>query len=94
MVTIWRDWLTPEVLAIYHPNERLSQAVKHVKAKGSINNAQYRDMTKVSESTALRELRKLTNFGILTRVGGTGQSVYYAIAKAKRDFRNQRGNRS
>lgn len=91
---IWRDWLTEEVLTGYNLNARQLQAVKHVKAKGSINNAQYRDMTRVSESTALRELRKLTDFGILTRMGGTGQSVYYAIAKAKRDFRNQRGNRS
>ena len=91
---IWRDWLTEEVLTGFNLNARQLQAVKHVKAKGSINNAQYRDMTKVSESTALRELRKLTNFGILARMGGTGQSVYYAIAKAKRDFRNQRGNRS
>ena len=91
---IWRDWLTEEVLTGYSLNARQMQAVKHVKAKGSINNAQYRDMTKVSDSTALRELRKLTNLGILTRMGGTGQSVYYAIAKAKRDFGNQRGNRS
>jgi predicted HTH transcriptional regulator len=94
VVTIWRDWLTEEVLTGYLLNERQLQAVKHVKAKGSISNAQYRDMTKVSESTALRELRKLTSLGILTRMGGTGQSVYYAISKAKRDIRKQGRNPS
>ena len=54
-----------------------------MKVTGRINNAQYRDITGISERTALRELRQLTDRGIFAKVGGTGQSVHYIIAKAK-----------
>jgi predicted HTH transcriptional regulator len=92
--TIWRDWLTPEVLAGYNLNERQLKAVLHTKTTGRINNAQYREMTGVSDSTALRELRQITAIGVFEKVGGTGQSAYYAIVKAKPIPEGQGGNPS
>ncbi len=83
VVTLWRDWLTDEVLSRYNLNDRQKQAVQYTKVTGRINNAQYRDITGISERTALRELRQLTDRGIFAKVGGTGQSVHYIIAKAK-----------
>jgi predicted HTH transcriptional regulator len=83
VITIWRDWLTDEFLAGFHLNDRQLQAVRHVKITGRINNAQYRDLTGISERTALRELRQLTSIGIIEKVGGTGQSAHYAVVKAK-----------
>jgi predicted HTH transcriptional regulator len=83
VITLWRDWLTEAVLAEYHLNMRQLEAVRHVKITGRINNAQYRDLTGVSERTALRELRQIATAGVFKKVGGTGQSVYYKIAKAK-----------
>jgi len=83
VVTLWRDWLTDEVLARYNLNNRQKQAVSYAKVAGRINNAQYRDMTGISARTALRELRQLTDIGIFAKVGGTGQSAHYVIAKAK-----------
>ena len=82
-MTIWRDWLTQDVLAGYHLNERQMRAVAHVKSKGRISTGEYRDMVKVSESTALRELRQLTKLGVLEKVGGTGRAAHYIVAKAK-----------
>ena len=85
--------MTDEILAGFHLNHRQLQAVRHVKITGRINNAQYRDVTEISERTALRELRQLTASGILEKVGGTGQSAHYAISKAK-PVGEQGGNRS
>ncbi|BDV41206.1 hypothetical protein GURASL_01290 [Geotalea uraniireducens] len=83
VTTIWRDWLTPEILAGMNLNERQVKAVKHAKMTGRITNALYREITGVSDSTALREIRQLTHLGILQKVGDTGQSAYYVVAKAK-----------
>jgi predicted HTH transcriptional regulator len=81
--TLWRDWLTDEVLAGYRLNERQKKAVRHVKTTGRINNAQYRELSGVSDSTALRELKQLTAIGVFEKVGGTGQAAHYTIVKTK-----------
>jgi predicted HTH transcriptional regulator len=83
VVTLWRDWLTERVMAELDLNDRQRQVIKHVKATGRIDNAQYRDITGVSERTALRELRQLTQLGVLEKVGHTGRAAHYVIAKHK-----------
>lgn len=83
VLTLWRDWLTDEVLKQLDINPRQLQAIQHAKIKGRINNTQYRNMTGLSESTALRELRQLTVKGIFEKVGATGQAAYYTIAKKR-----------
>lgn len=93
-ITLWRDWLTAELIATLGLNDRQLRAIKHAKATGRINNAQYREMTGVSESTALRELRQLSTIGIFEKVGGTGQSAHYALVKAKPFAGDQSGNPS
>ncbi len=45
VITLWRDWLTEEVLAGLSLNDRQLQAVRHAKVTGRINNAQYRELT-------------------------------------------------
>jgi ATP-dependent DNA helicase RecG len=93
-ITLWRDWLTAELIATLNLNDRQLRAIKHAKTTGRINNAQYREMTGVSESTALRELRQLTTMGIFKKVGGTGQLSHYALVKAKPFAGDQSGNPS
>ena len=83
VVTLWRDWLTDEVMAQLHLNDRQRQAIAQVRATGSISNAQYRDVTGISERTASRELRQLGNLGVLERVGGTGRAAHYVMARSK-----------
>ncbi|MBU3949726.1 MAG: DUF4062 domain-containing protein [Proteobacteria bacterium] len=83
VVTIWRDWLTEKVLAGYNLNDRQKEAVRYIKGAGRINNAIYRDLMGISERTSVRDLRQLADFGIFAKVGSTGQSAHYVIAKAK-----------
>lgn len=94
IITLWRDWLTDDVLAGFHLNGRQLQAIKRAKISGRISNAQYREMTGVSDSTALRELRQLSNLGILEKVGGTGQAAHYATAKTPPVVGDHGGNPS
>ncbi|MEA3239067.1 MAG: ATP-binding protein [Candidatus Bipolaricaulota bacterium] len=83
VITLWRDWLTDRLMAELGLNDRQRQVVKHAKATGRIDNAQYRDITDVSESTALRELRQLAQLGVLEKVGHTGRAAHYVTAKHK-----------
>jgi predicted HTH transcriptional regulator len=92
-----RHWLNEEKSGPAAPQLKLKVkklAVSHAKVTGRINNAQYRDMTGISARTALRELRQLTDLGIFAKVGGTGQSAHYVIAKAKPVIGKRGGNPS
>ena len=83
VLTLWRNWLTTEVLASLNLSERQLLAVKQIKIKGRITNAAYRDLTGTSERTALRKLRQLVDLAILTKAGATGQAAHYNLAKPK-----------
>jgi ATP-dependent DNA helicase RecG len=82
VVTLWRDWLTEEVLARLDLNEQQMLAVKHLKSTGRISNSEYRQLTGASESTALRELRQLAALGIVGKSKETGQSAHYVYVKS------------
>lgn len=77
VITLWRDWLTPEVLAKYSLNERQMQAVAIVKAQGRITNREYREQTGVVIRTASRDLEDLVGKGVLEKVGTTGRNIFY-----------------
>ncbi|MFQ5453118.1 MAG: ATP-binding protein [Candidatus Zixiibacteriota bacterium] len=83
VVTLWRDWLTDEVLAELELNERQKKIVVHLKTVRQISNSEYRQLTGVSESTALRELKKLMEQGLLKKIGGTGRSAHYCLVGRK-----------
>ncbi|NLD97880.1 MAG: hypothetical protein GX635_12235, partial [Synergistaceae bacterium] len=83
VTTIWRDWLTEDVLAGLGLNERQTKAVKLVRHERELSNSRYREIAEVSESTALRDLRELVKCGVLVKLGGTGRSTTYAVAKNK-----------
>ncbi|MEW6599820.1 MAG: ATP-binding protein [Nitrospirota bacterium] len=78
-----RDIFTESMLSRLGLNKRQLKAVKYVKDKERISTGEYRDMTETSESTALRELRQLTEMGVLEKVGTSGRATHYIIAKAK-----------
>ncbi|NCC50461.1 MAG: DUF4062 domain-containing protein [Spartobacteria bacterium] len=79
VTTIWRDWLTDEVLAGLGLNERQLKAIRAVKEEGRITNKMYRDAFGVTDRTALRDLRELVSLKVFERVGETGQHTYYVI---------------
>jgi predicted HTH transcriptional regulator len=83
VVTLWRNWITDELLAGMGLSDRQMQAVRHTRTAGRITNAQFRTLTGASESSALRELRQLSALGVFQRVGATGRSTAYMLANSK-----------
>ncbi len=99
VVTIWRDWLTAEVLAELGLSERQMKAVVHVKVYGRITNKDYRELTGTIIRTASRDLEDLVSKGILRKVGVTGRNAHYVLARKQdvkrtnRTFDSQRRKR-
>lgn len=82
--TLWRDWLTEDVLAIFNLNNRQKKAVAYLKAHGKISNADYQRVANSIKKTATRDLNDLKEKGIVEKVGTRGPGVHYIISK-KRD---------
>ena len=80
VVTLWRDWLTTEVLMRQGLSERQMKAVTHVKVHGRITNRDYRELTETTIRTASRDLEDLVSKGLLCKIGATGRSAHYVLA--------------
>ncbi len=78
--TMWRDWLTAEVLAGMDINDRQRQAILEVKAKGRIGNSAYQELTGTTKKTASRDLDDLVDKGILKKSGTTGRGTHYVLS--------------
>jgi predicted HTH transcriptional regulator len=81
VTTIWRDWLTENIMDQLGLNELERQVVAFVKSNRQISNQVYRDTFGVSKPTATRHLNFLAKKGILQRVGTTGKGTYYILEK-------------
>jgi predicted DNA-binding transcriptional regulator YafY len=81
VVTIWRDWLTNEVLAKFELNDRQKQAIDYLKVKREITNRDYQTLTGAISQTALRDLRELMAFGLVDKIGKTGRATHYRLRK-------------
>jgi len=80
--TVWRDWLTTEVLAGYKLNERQMKAVGHVKIRGRITNAEYQRVIGCPQRTATRDLNELTQKGII-ELEGKGRGAHYRFLRKR-----------
>ncbi len=76
VLTLWRDWLTNEVLAGIGLSERQMQAIAHVKRHGRITNADYQQLAQTTRKTAARDLEGLVVKGVFRRVGEKRGSHY------------------
>jgi len=63
-------------------NKRQIKAVMYVKEKGKITNREYREMFDITDRTALNDLKALCEKGIMVRIGKTGRSTGYTLAKS------------
>jgi predicted HTH transcriptional regulator len=79
VVTVWRDWLTDEVLAGYDLNDRQIQIVAHVKKTGKITNTEYQQIFEVAKRTAHRDLSSLVEKGLFLKVGSRGKGTFYRL---------------
>lgn len=82
VVTIWRDWLTDQVLASFGLNDRQNRAVAHVRKNGRITNADHQKLTGAKRKTAARDLDGLVEKGVFQRVGQK-RGIHYVLAKKK-----------
>ncbi|MDH5640684.1 MAG: DUF4062 domain-containing protein [Nitrospira sp.] len=84
VLTLWRDWLTEQVLAQSDLNDRQKQVVRYLKTHAHITNSECQQIAGVSRATVTRELDALLVKGLLTKVGTTGKGTYYVLAKKRR----------
>lgn len=80
VLTLWRDWLTDEVMAGLNLNERQLLAVRAIKSKGQVTNAGYQEITGASRPTAIRDLDVLVRSGVFERLG-EGRGSHYVLGR-------------
>jgi ATP-dependent DNA helicase RecG len=55
-----------------------------VKTHGRISNLQYRELTRATDRTALRDLADLLAKDVLSKVGRTGRATHYVLSDKSR----------
>jgi ATP-dependent DNA helicase RecG len=80
VVTIWRDWLTDEMLKTLGLNDRQRKGVALAKGQGQISNQDYQKETGAIRKTAARDLEELVRKGLLEKKGA-GRGVHYVLAR-------------
>ncbi len=80
VITLWRDWLTAEVLAELNLNERQISGLKMLKVEQQITTMQYQSLVGCSRRTAARDLDELLDKAVIQRLGA-GRSAYYVLAR-------------
>ena len=81
LVTLFKDRFSEKQLQQLGLNERQIKAVLYVKENGKITNGGYQTINEVKKTIAAEELQDLTEKVILTRIGTTGRSIFYELAK-------------
>jgi len=81
LVTLFKDRFSEEQLLQLGLNERQIKAVLYMKEKGKITNGGYQIINEVKKTVAAEELQDLTEKVILKRIGTTGRSIFYELAK-------------
>lgn len=90
VVTLWRNWLTDEMLAEYDLNDRQKMAVIYLKTYTKISNSEYQKVASCIKKTATRDLSDLKEKGLIIQIGSRGPGVHYVIPK-KRDIKGTIG---
>ncbi len=78
-VTFSKDIFTEDFLSKQDLSPRQIRAVLYVKEQGSINNAKYQEINKVSKPTATRDLQELKRKEIFETSGKKGAGAVYVL---------------
>lgn len=81
VITLWRDWLTDEVLTRLDVNDRQRLAIMYLKTHGKISNTEYQQVADAIKKTATRDLNDLKKKGLVDRRGIRGPGVHYVLAQ-------------
>ena len=82
VVTIWREWLTMDLIKSLDLNDRQQKAMDIIRQQRRMTNIQYQEITGASRATAKRDLEDLTNKGVITLVGA-GRGANYQVPKKR-----------
>lgn len=82
VVTLWRDWLTTQVIASLDLNERQQRAIKYISQERHITTIRYQEITGASRATTKRDLSDLVKQGVLV-LKGAGRGAYYEVPKKR-----------
>ncbi len=82
IITLFKDNLTDDQLVKLGLNGRQLKAVRFVKEKGKISNADFQELYRVSKATATRDLTELVEkYELFERLGQTGAGTAYILKK-------------
>ncbi|TSA35897.1 MAG: DUF4062 domain-containing protein [Verrucomicrobiaceae bacterium] len=81
VLTIWRDWLTDDVLTGLGLNERQKQVLVCVRREGRITSQRYQELTGAARQTATRDLDAMVKKHVLERTGER-RWASYSLAKS------------
>jgi len=82
VVTLWRDWLTEEVVIALKLNMRQVTGLKFLKEERKITTMEYQELVECSRRTAARDLDELLRKGVIYRKGA-GRGAHYIIGKKR-----------
>ncbi len=80
VVTLWRDWLTADVVSILALNERQQRVLPLLKAQRKITIGGYMNFVDCPRRTAGHDLDEFIAKGVLRRVG-RGRGTHYELVK-------------
>ena len=78
VVTLWRDWLTDEVIESLKINARQVAGLNLLKTERKITTMEYQKFVGCSRRTAARDLDELLDKGVITRKGA-GRGAHYIM---------------
>jgi predicted HTH transcriptional regulator len=93
VATLWRNWLTEDLLAHFDLNDRQRLAIDFVRTHGRISNSQFQAVASTNKKTATRDLTDLKEKGLVQQVGTRGPGVHYVLA-GKGDILARFGSRA
>jgi ATP-dependent DNA helicase RecG len=82
VATLWRDWLTDEVLSGLGLSDRQMKAVEYIKLHGHITNAEYQRVVGCPPRTATRDLNEMVQEGVV-ELEGKGRGAQYRFFRKR-----------
>ncbi len=82
MVTLWRDWLTENIVNLLKLNDRQISGLNLFKMGRKLTTMEYQDAVECSRRTAIRDLDDLLEKGVITRKGA-GRGAHYVLDRKR-----------
>jgi predicted HTH transcriptional regulator len=82
VVTLWRDWLTDQVVGELNLNDRQMKAIAVIRQQRRLSNSDYQSVAGATRPTAKRDLEDLVRKGVLVPQG-RGRGAHYELLKKR-----------